>query len=164
VDERVADAALLYLLRQQRILDPSGYFDRAGRWYADENEELPCCKRHYPSRRRPYRMTVHCRTLGHVVDLLGVDYAAADRLLRTREWCVIRKLLRLGGLRTGLKRDARPTVRELAPILLQKAKERACELTDAELNTFVKWVRAYCPEVDDINWDAIRAYQVLQQQ
>ena len=36
------DAVLLYLLRQQRILDPSGYFDKAGRWYADENEELPC--------------------------------------------------------------------------------------------------------------------------
>jgi len=24
-------------------------------------------------------------------------------------------------------------------------------------------VRTYCPEVDEINWDAIRAYQALKQ-
>jgi hypothetical protein len=158
-----ADAVLLYLLRQLRILDPSGYFDKAGRWYADENEELSCCKRHYPSRRRPYRMTMHCRTLGHVTDLLGVDYAAADKLLRTSEWRVIRKILQLGRLRTGLKRDARPTVQEFAPILLRKAEEHAHELSEAELNTFIEWVRTYCPEVDEINWDALRAYQALKQ-
>jgi len=163
MDERIADAVLLYLLRQLRILDPSGYFDKAGRWYADENEELPCCKRHYPSRRRQYRMTKHCRTLGHITDLLGVDYEAANRLLRTPEWRVIRKILQLGGYRTGLKRDARPTIQEFAPILLRKAKECAHELSETELDTFVEWVRPYCPEVDEINWDALRAYRALQQ-
>jgi hypothetical protein len=156
-----ADAVLLYLLRQLRILDPSGYFDKAGRWYADENEELSCCKRHYPSRRRQYRMIMHCRTLGHVADLLRVDYAAADKLLRTREWRVLRKILQLGVQRTGLKRDARPTVQEFAPILLRTVEEHAHELSEAELGTFIEWVRFYCSEVDGINWDAIRAYQAL---
>jgi len=155
-----ADAVLLYLLRQLRILDPSGYFDKAGRWYADENEELPCCKRHYPSRKRPYQMTKHCRTLDHIASLLQVDYAAANRLLRTPEWRTIRKIVQLGG-RAGVQREARPTVQEYAPILLQKAKNHAHELTTTELNTFVNWVRAYCPEVDEINWNAIRAYQAL---
>ena len=156
----VEDAVLLYLLRQLRILDPSGYFDKAGRWYADENEELPCCKRHYPSRKRPYQMIKHCRTLGHITDLLRVDYAAADKLLRTREWRVIRKILQLDG-RAGVQREARPTIQEYAPLLLQKAKKHAHELTTTELNTFVDWVRAYCPEVDEIDWNAIRAYQAL---
>ena len=156
----VEDAVLLYLLRDARILDPSGYFDKAGRWYADENEELPCCKRHYPSRRRLYRMNIHCRTLVHITNLLQVDYAAANRLLRTPEWRVIRKILQLDK-RAGLKRDARPTVQEYAPFLLQKAKKHAHELTTTELNTFIEWVRAYCPEVDEINWDALRAYQAL---
>jgi hypothetical protein len=164
MDERVANAALLYLMRQLRVLDPSGYFDGAGRWYADKDEELPCCKRHQPSRKHQYRMTKHCRTLGHITDLLGADYASTNRLLRTPEWRVIRKILQVGGQRTGLKRDARPTVQECAPVLLQKAKENAYELTGTELDTFTKWVRAYCPEVDEIDWDAIRAYQALKQQ
>jgi len=155
-----ADAVLLYLLRQQRILDPSGYFDKAGRWYADENEELPCCKRHYPSRKRPYQMTKHCRTLDHITNLLQVEYAAANRLLRTPEWRVIRKILNLDR-RAGVQREARPTVQEYAPLLLQKAKDHAHELATMELNTFVDWVRVYCPEVDEINWDALRAYQAL---
>jgi len=161
MDGQVADAVLLYLLRQQRILDPSGYFDGAGRWYADEDEELPCCRRHQPSRRRQYRMTKHCRTLSHIADLLGVDYAAANSLLRTPEWRIVRKILQLGGHGMGLKRDARPTIQEFAPILLLSAKECAYKLSEAELDIFVKWVRAYCPEADEINWDAIRAYQAL---
>jgi len=156
------DAVLLYLLRQLRILDPSGYFDKAGRWYADENEELPCCKRHYPSRKRPYQMTKHCRTLDHITNLLQVEYAAANRLLRTPEWRVIRKILELDR-RAGVQREARPTVQEYALLLLQKAKTHAHELTTTELNTFVDWVRAYCPEVDTIDWDALRAYQALKQ-
>jgi hypothetical protein len=158
----IADAALIYLLRQQRILDPSGYFDKAGRWYADENEELPCCKRHYPSRKRPYQMTKHCRTLAHITDLLEVDYEAANRLLRTPEWRVIRKILDLDR-RAGVHREARPTVQEYAPLLLQKAEKHAHELTATELDTFIDWVRPYCPEVDEINWDAICAYQALKQ-
>jgi len=105
-------------------------------------------------------MIKHCRTLGHITDLLRVDYAAADKLLRTREWRVIRKILQLDG-RAGVQREARPTVQEYAPLLLQKAKKHAHELTTTELNTFVDWVRAYCPEVDEIDWNAIRAYQAL---
>ena len=157
-----ADAVLLYLLRQLRILDPSGYFDKAGRWYADENEELPCCKRHYPSRKRPYQMTKHCRTLDHITNLLQVEYAAANRLLRTPEWRVKRKILNLDR-RAGVQREARPTVQEYVPLLLQKAKNHAHELTRTELDTFIDWVRTYCPEVDTLDWDALRAYQALKQ-
>jgi len=107
-------------------------------------------------------MIMHCRTLGHITDLLGVDYKATDSLLRTSKWRVVRKILQLDTRLMGLKHDARPTVQEFAPILLQKAKEHACELSEAELNTFVEWIRPYCPEVDEINWDAIRAFHALQ--
>jgi len=162
MDEQIANAALLYLLRQLRILDPSGYFDNAGRWYADENEELLCCKKHPPSRKNPYRMTKHCRTLDHITNLLGVDYAATNRLLRTPEWRVIRKILKLGGSRAKFQRDARPTVQEYAPVLLYRAAVHAHELTEDELNKFTEWIRDYRPEVDKINWDAIRAFHALQ--
>jgi len=158
----VEDAVLLYILRDARIVDPNGGFDKHGRWWADEEtEELPCCKRHYPSRRRPYRMIKHCRTLGHITDLLKVDYTEANRLLRTPEWRTIRKILKLGGNRYGFCRDARLTVQEYAPRLLQQAQDHAHELTETELTTFTNWIRACCPEVDEIHWDAIRAYNTL---
>jgi len=160
----IEDAVLLYILRDERVLDPSGGFDKHGRWWADEEtEEQPCCKRHYPSRRRPYRMIKHCRTLGHITDLLEVDYAAANRLLRSPEWRVVRKILQLSGNRIGLQRDARPTLQEYAPLLLRQAHAHAHELTETELATFTDWIRAYCPEVDEINWDAVRAYNMLKQ-
>jgi len=105
-------------------------------------------------------MTKHCRTLDHITNLLQVDYTAANRLLRTPEWRVIRKILNLDR-RAGIQREARPTVQEYAPLLLQKAKDHAHELATTELDTFVNWVRPYCPEVDEIHWDALRAYQAL---
>jgi hypothetical protein len=108
-------------------------------------------------------MTKHCRTLDHITNLMGVDYKAASSLLRTPEWRVIRKILQLDGRRMGLRREARPTVEKYAPLLLQQAEAHAHELTVEELNIFINWVRTYCPEVDTINWDAIRAYQALQQ-
>jgi len=138
MDERVANAALLYLLRQLRIVDPSGHFDDTGRRYADDDEQLPCCKKHQPSRKNPYCMTKHCRTLEHITRLLRADYTAANNLLRTLEWRVIRKILQLDGQRTGLRREARPAVYNYAPLLLQKAKDHAHKLTQAELNTFTK--------------------------
>jgi hypothetical protein len=159
----VEDAVLLYLLRDAHIINPSGYFDKAGRWYADEDEELPCCKRHYPSRSRRYRMIKHCRTLNHITNLLRVDYAAANRLLRTPEWRVIRKILQLDW-RPYVHHEARPTVQEYAPPLLQKAKNHAHELTTTELDTFIDWIHAYCPEVGTVHWDALRAYNALKQQ
>jgi len=162
--DTVADAVLLYILRDTRILDPDGVFDKHGCWWADEaTEERPCCKWHYPSRKRQYRMIKHCRTLAHITDLLGVDYAAANRLLRTPEWRGIRKIIQQIGRRTGLKRDARPTVQDYAPILLRQVIDHAHELTENELTRFVEWVRTYCSEVDTIDWDAVRAYQALKQ-
>ena len=161
MDEQIGNAALLYLLRQLRVVDPSGHFDDAGRWYADDDEQLPCCKKHQPSRKDPYRMIKHCRTLEHITRLLGTDYTATNRLLRRPEWRVIRKILQLDRQRTGLRREARPAVYNYAPLLLRKAEEHAHELTRTELDTFTEWVRAYCPEVDTIDWDAIRAYQAL---
>jgi hypothetical protein len=33
------DAVLLYILRDERILDPSGGFDKHGCWWADETTD-----------------------------------------------------------------------------------------------------------------------------
>jgi hypothetical protein len=76
---------------------------------------------------------------------------------------VIRKVLKLSGNRIGFQRDARPTVQEYAPLLLRQVQDHAHELTTDELAIFTEWIRAYCPEVDKINWDAVRAYNTLKQ-
>jgi hypothetical protein len=95
--------------------------------------------------------------------MLETDYTEANRLLRAPEWRVIRKILKLSGNRIGFQRDARPTVQEYAPLLLRQVQDHAHELTTDELAIFTEWIRAYFPEVDKINWDAVRAYNTLKQ-
>jgi len=62
-----------YQARQSRQKHPDGTFDNGGRWYPSAEEEQVCCRRiRTPSRRWPYSLLTHCRTLRHIAKLYGV--------------------------------------------------------------------------------------------
>lgn len=59
---------------QARIIHPDGTFDKAGRWYPDDNEWSSCCDSiRSPSRSYPYSYMVHCRTLPHIMNKYGLS-------------------------------------------------------------------------------------------
>lgn len=70
VDEAIA----LYRDRRDRRQHPAGSFDKAGRWYPDDDTETqPCCGRiRNPSQAFPYSLMKHCRSAEHVANLTGV--------------------------------------------------------------------------------------------
>lgn len=81
--ERVERAAREYIDRKARRVHPLGAFDSAGRWYPAEGEKQACCAHiRQPSRRHPYSLVRHCRSMAHVANLFGVkqdDLFAAVR-------------------------------------------------------------------------------------
>ena len=69
--------------RQSRDTHPSGYFDDKGRWYPSDEETQPCCEDiRTPTRRFPYSLMVHCRTLRHVAQLHDVDEGTLRQAVR----------------------------------------------------------------------------------
>lgn len=80
---KLQEAAQEYIGRQDRRRHPAGKFDKGGRWYPGEDEECSCCRGvRSPSRAYPYSLMVHCRTIGHVAQLYGVDEAELRREVR----------------------------------------------------------------------------------
>jgi len=74
-EDKLIRIAKTYLERRDRIKHPDGYFDGPGRWYPSERELRKCCENiRRPSRRYPYSLMVHCRTLKHICNLYGVEY------------------------------------------------------------------------------------------
>lgn len=72
-NDRVIEAAREYIARKERKVHPDGYFDKQGRWYPSEKEELTCCKQiREPSRAWKYSVIKHCRSVDHVSRLYGV--------------------------------------------------------------------------------------------
>ena len=157
----IVDAVLLYTLRDTRVLDPDGTFDKRGCWRADENtEERPCCKRHSPSRKRPYRQIKHCRTLQHICALYDVNYDEARKELRKPHWRVLRELVQLGG-RIGMHRCARPTIQERAARLIDLLIQHANQFTEDELAKTARWLSQYDSKAETIDWDSTRAVAAL---
>ena len=80
---QIEKATQEYLDRQARAAHPDGRFDNGGRWYPSEDEECPCCSRiRNPSRRWPYSLNTHCRTLKHVAYLFDVNATDLRRAVR----------------------------------------------------------------------------------
>lgn len=69
---RLAQAIEEYLDRRERVVDPIGRFDRAGRWYPDPVEDCENWGRG-PTRAYPYSILVHCRSAKHCAWLYGVE-------------------------------------------------------------------------------------------
>lgn len=73
-----------YLARKDRTAHPAGSFDKAGRWFPTEAETCGCCNAvREPSRAYPYSLMTHCRSIGHVACLFGVDETELRRAVRT---------------------------------------------------------------------------------
>lgn len=75
-------AAVEYLRRKDRTSHPDGHTDKGGRWYPDDSEKQPCCDSvRSPSRSFPWSYMTHCRSLGHVAMLYGVEKDAVRQCL-----------------------------------------------------------------------------------
>lgn len=67
-------AAREYISRRDRVSHPDGKFDGKSRWYPSDAERCDCCNSvRSPSRAYPFSYMVHCRTIGHIVNLYNVD-------------------------------------------------------------------------------------------
>ena len=90
------EAAIEYIRRRDRLRHPDGRTDSGGRWYPYPNEQQPCCESvRSPSRSYPWSYMTHCRSLGHVALLYGVE----EKLVRQ---CLLKKNL---PLLTGISPD-----------------------------------------------------------
>lgn len=76
------DAALLYIKRKLRLVDPPGRFDKAGRFYLAEPMGQGVRS---PSRAYPYSEMVHARTACHCAYLHRVPELHVKRLARAIE-------------------------------------------------------------------------------
>lgn len=78
------DAAVsTYLARQARLAHPSGTFDGGGRWFPSDEEQRDCCKAiRSPSRRWPYSLVKHCRSVAHVAALCHGEARTLRRAAR----------------------------------------------------------------------------------
>jgi len=74
MDDRLNEALIEYLNRRDRVSHPQGRLDNGGRWYPSAEERRECCRTiREPSRKWPFSLLVHCRSLRHVAHLYGVD-------------------------------------------------------------------------------------------
>jgi len=77
-------AAKLYFDRQMGLAQPSGKFDRLGRFYLNNCERLECCHgiRH-PSVNYPIPQMEHSRTTVHIAAMFDVERIELLRLVKT---------------------------------------------------------------------------------
>ena len=79
-------AAEEYLARKARKSHPEGDFGSGMKWYPSKGERCDCCDYiREPSNTWPYSLLLHCRTIGHVAALYGVDEKAVRRVARDIE-------------------------------------------------------------------------------
>ena len=80
-DDAVIQAAHEYRQLRDRLTNPSGTFDRAGRFYLQQTAAC-CLGIRYLSRRWPYPQMMHGRSAGHIATLYGVNRAELLRAAR----------------------------------------------------------------------------------
>lgn len=82
-NSRIYKAALQFRRLRDREEHPDGSFDKAGRWYPSDDEELECCHSvRGPSRAYPYPLLQHCRTAVHVAKTWKVEVREVRRVAR----------------------------------------------------------------------------------
>ena len=73
---RLERAAVIFNERQARVIHPEGTFEKHGVWYPSDAERQPCCEGlREPTRKYPYSLITHCRTVKHVAHLCDVPKA-----------------------------------------------------------------------------------------
>ena len=107
------EAAMLVCLYKRRLLNPSGRFDRAGRWYPSDDECCACCAPiRVPSGKWPYSMLHHCRSVNHVATRFGLNAKEIGREVNAIEAKYSQALLldRGGRVISGQARGEAPGV------------------------------------------------------
>lgn len=75
-------AARIYLDRKARKAHPERD-SRNKLFFPSDAEERPCCKSiRTPSRRWPWSLMLHCRTLPHILALTGANPKTTRRIIR----------------------------------------------------------------------------------
>lgn len=77
------ETATRYIRRKNGHERPAGTFDRARRFWLDE--DLPCCRVRTPSRAHPFSQLKHGCSMIHVANLEGADLVAVRRLVSLLE-------------------------------------------------------------------------------
>ena len=84
--EQLTEAVQTYHARRDRVSHPQGAFDKAGRWYPNKGEVRPCCQSiREPSRRYPYSLLRHCRSIRHIARLYDVSEGELRRAVFHRD-------------------------------------------------------------------------------
>lgn len=96
MEERIQEIAKTYWRRRFHLENPSGHFNRGGRWFPDAREEAECCAHiRPPSRAYPYSLMQHCRSLKHLAMLYRIEPKALRKAAKAvrdgvldelREW------------------------------------------------------------------------------
>ncbi len=82
-NDELQKAARLYLDRQARRDHPAGYFTNGEKWYPADDERCWCCKFiREPSRKWPWSLNKHCRSIEHIAALSNVDATDLRRAVR----------------------------------------------------------------------------------
>lgn len=73
-----------YYKRLERSEHPTGRFDKAGRWFPEDEEKCDCCfGLRAPSRAYPYSLMTHCRSIYHIANLFSVDTSKMKSHIRS---------------------------------------------------------------------------------
>jgi len=79
----IQEAVCEFIKRSHRINNPSGSFDKQGRWYPDKSERHSCCDAiRSPSTSYPYSLMSHCRTKKHIAELYKVDIKELGKAIK----------------------------------------------------------------------------------
>jgi len=81
INKRTIEAAKEFIVRKTRKKHPDGSFDNTRRWQPSNDERCHCCRLiREPSRRFPYSLMTHCRSVGHIASLYDVDAGAIRKI------------------------------------------------------------------------------------
>lgn len=86
-------AACFYLKRRDRDAHPEGYFDQAGRWYAQGRDAQVMTLCRLPSRAWPFSENHACRTLSHCARYHDADELTSRRIANAIEHLISDKKL-----------------------------------------------------------------------
>jgi len=82
ITKKTIEAADVFINRKTRKKHPDGSFENTNRrWHPSETESCECCNSiREPSRRFPFSLMTHCRSVGHIAKLYEVDAGAVRKI------------------------------------------------------------------------------------
>lgn len=90
-EEKDFNSGMEFYKRKNRLTDPPGNFDSAGRWFSSEETDSIGSSR-YPSRAWPYSQLKTARTAKHCAEVAGVPPLHTKRIGKALEFATAQKL------------------------------------------------------------------------